>query len=104
MPRSIRMKLPFFIVIGAGCVKKATTLPLPTSYQGIIGSDSARLQDSLFKGDQEVLSNEDIQRILSGRITLDDRHRLAVLGLGPRPGRSQELADLEAQHSEQFLQ
>jgi len=66
--------------------------------------DSDRLQQSLFKGDQEILSNQDIERILSARITLSDRHRLAVLGLNPRSVWSAELADLEAQHSERFLQ
>jgi hypothetical protein len=67
-------------------------------------NDPSRLQESLFKGDQEVLSNTDIERILSARITLDDRHRLAVLGLSPRFLWSQDLADLDARNSERFLQ
>jgi len=58
----------------------------------------------LFKGDQEVLSNADIERILSAQIILGDRHRLAVLGLSPRLVWSQELSDLDAQNSERFLQ
>jgi hypothetical protein len=70
-------------------------------YQGILAND--RLQESLFKGDQEVLSNADIERILTARVVLDDRHRLAVLSLSPRVAWSQELADLDALNSERFL-
>lgn len=69
----------------------------------IVGSDSDRLQESLFKGDQAVLSNQDIDRILTARITLADRHRVAVLRLNTRNYYNQELADLETQNSERFL-
>ena len=84
--------------------RKAAAVPPPPAYQGIIANDTSRLQESLFKGDQEVLSNDDIQRILTARITLTDRHRLAVLGLGTRFTYSQALADLDAQNSQRFLQ
>ena len=66
--------------------------------------DDSRLQESLFKGDQAVLSNQDIERILGARLILSDRHRLAVLRLNPRTYWSEELADLENQNSEHFLQ
>ena len=80
-----------------GCAeRKAALAPPPDPYQGIVANDTNRLQESLFKGDQEVLSNADIERILSARITLGDRHRLAVLGLSPRLVWSQELSDLDA--------
>ena len=99
-----RLILALFLM-NVGCAKKqvAAAPPAPP-YQGIVGSETSRLQESLFKGDQEVLSNEDIQRILTARITLDDRRRLAVLGLAPRYTWSQALADLEIQNSERFLQ
>src|SRR5207244_2020080 len=91
--------------IFGGCIsRKAAAVPPPPAYQGIIANDTSRLQESLFKGDQEVLSNDDIQRILTARITLTDRHRLAVLGLGTRFTYSQALADLDAQNSQRFLQ
>jgi len=101
-----RLILALFLM-NLGCAVKrqvAAAPPPPPYYQGTLGSDTSRLQESLFKGDQEVLSNEDIQRILTARITLDDRHRLAVLGLAPRYTWSQALADLEIQNSERFLQ
>ncbi len=88
-----------------GCaMKKSLPPPVPVDpFQGT-SEDTNRLQESLFKGDQEILSNQDIERILSAHITLADRHRLAVLALNPRVVWSAELADLDAQHSERFLQ
>jgi hypothetical protein len=60
-----------------GCAtKKMASPPPPAPYQSIVGTENDRLQESLFKGDQAVLSNQDIDRILTARITLADRHRL----------------------------
>jgi hypothetical protein len=75
---------------------------LPSAqYQGVLAND--RLQESLFKGDQEVLSNADIDRILTAHVTLGDRHRLAILSLSSRLAWSQELSDLDAQNAERFM-
>ena len=84
-------------------MKKTAALPPPLRDTTILGTDDDRLQASLFKGDQAVLSNQDIDRILTARITLEDRHRLAVLRLSSRSFWSQEIAELEAQNSERFL-
>jgi hypothetical protein len=70
-------------------------------YQGILADD--RLQESLFKGDQAVLSNADLERILAGDVILADRHRLGVLSLSPRVAWSRELADLDSRNTELFL-
>lgn len=87
-----------------GCAMKKMAPPAPPPQDlSILGDSDLRLQDSLFKGDQAVLSNEDIDRILTARITLEDRHRLVVLRLNARNIWVQEIADLEAQNSEQFL-
>lgn len=43
-------------------------------------------------------------RILGARLTLNERHRLAALRLDSRIVWSEELADLETQNSEHFLQ
>jgi hypothetical protein len=83
---------------------KRTASPSMNAYQGIVANDSDRLQESLFKGDQAVLSNQDIERILGARLELTDRHRLAVLRLNSRMAWSEELADVESQNSEHFLQ
>lgn len=86
-----------------GCAMKKMAPPPPPPDLSIVGNDNDRLQESLFKGDQAVLSNQDIDRILTARITLADRHRLAVLRLNARNIFYQEIADMEAQNSERFL-
>ncbi|HEY2015791.1 MAG TPA: hypothetical protein VGH38_19950 [Bryobacteraceae bacterium] len=84
-------------------MKKMASAPPTPPDVSIVGSDNDRLQESLFKGDQAVLSNQDIDRILTARITLVDRHRVAVLHLNSRNLFYQEIEDLETQNSEQFL-
>jgi len=107
MPRDSRnagqsLILVLILLQNVGCaMRKSPPPPVPPNGNS---EDTNRLQESLFKGDQEILSNQDIERILSAHITLADRHRLAVLGLNPHADWSAELADLEAQHSERFLQ
>ena len=66
--------------------------------------DQDLLEESLFKADTEVLSNADIERILSARVSTADRHRMAVLGLGTRAVWSPALAELETQNSTRLLQ
>jgi hypothetical protein len=86
-----------------GCAKKMPMAPPPPPDVGVFGRDTDRLEESLFKGDQAVLSNQDIDRILTARVTLADRHRLAVLRLNSRSIWYQEVANLETQNSERFL-
>jgi hypothetical protein len=106
-----RNRVTHWLVLGliavqtVGCAsKKMGSPPPPPGYEGIVGDDRDRLQESLFKGDQAVLSNQDIERILGARLALTDRHRLAVLRLNYRMAWSEELADMESQNSEHFLQ
>jgi hypothetical protein len=97
----------FILIIAAlslsGCAKKMAVAP-PPSLNSMVADDSERLQQSLFKGDQAVLSNEEIDRILNGRIVLTERHRLAVLGLNPKSYWSPSVADQDSQNMERFLQ
>ena len=86
-------------ILPACAGKKAAPVTYPS-----ISADSERLQESLFKGDQAVLSNQEIERILGGHITVADRHRLAVLGLNSGNYWSQSIADADEQNSERFLQ
>ena len=69
MGRSAQMLLLLSTcILGGGCAaRKAALAPPPDQYQGIVANDTNRLQESLFKGDQEVLPNADIERILSTR-------------------------------------
>ncbi len=91
------------LLTASGCAKKAAPPPPPPPYPSIVGTDTDRLQESLFKGDQAVLSNQDIDRILTARVTLAERHRLAVLKLSSRSVWFEAIADLEAQNAELFL-
>ena len=84
---------------GCGQKKVAVQAALP---QQIDQQD--RLEESLFKGDTDVLSNTDIERILLARVTTADRHRMAVLGLGSRSVWSPALAELETQNSTRLLE
>ena len=84
---------------GCGQKKVAVQAALP---QQIDHQD--RLEESLFKGDTDVLSNTYIERILSARVTTADRHRMAVLGLGSRSVWSPALAELETQNSTRLLE
>jgi hypothetical protein len=98
----LALVLPMLTSFGCA-MKKTAPSPPPLQDMSIVGDSDSRLQESLFKGDQAVLSNQDIDRILTARITMEDRHRLAVLRLNSRSIWVQEIADLEAQNSERFL-
>ena len=87
----------------SGCTGKHAPPAPPPPPISIVGSDDGRLEESLFKGDQAVLSNQDIERILAARITLADRHRLAVLRLNQWNVWYRDVADIETQNSQQFL-
>lgn len=84
-----------------GCAKKMAPSPPPPPPTLIGGDDS--LSESLFKGDQAVLSNQDIDRILTAKISMSDRHRLAVLHLNTRNMWVQPVADIEAENTERFM-
>lgn len=64
------------------------------------------LQESLFPGDQAVLSNEAIEQILSTRVVLPDKGRIAILRYGDRTGRrwwSDEVARLDRETAENLV-
>src|SRR5215469_3135581 len=95
---AVYLALATSLLLAIGCAeKKMASPPPPPGYAGIVGEDDDRLQVSLFKGDQAVLSNPDIEKILGAHLVLTDRHRLAVLKLNRQVSWSEELADLETQ-------
>ncbi|HYK90798.1 MAG TPA: hypothetical protein VE398_18640, partial [Acidobacteriota bacterium] len=89
-------------IFQGACAKKVVPPPPPPS--GIISGDSDRLQESLFKGDQAVLSNQDIEKILGAQITIADRHRLAILSLNSRSWYDESLTDAEAQNADHLIE
>ncbi|HZU33795.1 MAG TPA: hypothetical protein VFB79_21960 [Candidatus Angelobacter sp.] len=92
------------LLMTIGCAKKAAMMgpPPPPPPETILGD--AGLQDSLFKGDQAVLSDQDIARILGTQIKMDDRHHMAILNLSSGYSWSAELADAEAKNFEGMVQ
>jgi hypothetical protein len=93
--------------IAYGCAVKRASMapPPPPPPETILGAaDSDSFQQSLFKGDQVVLSDQDIARILGTQIKLTDRHSLAILNLGSINPWSADLAETEAKNFDNFVQ
>src|SRR3989442_965767 len=76
----------------AGCAARS-----PMAASGLALSDDSLLREefataarapaaeSLFKEDQVVLSNEELQKILAARVVLPDKSKLAVVRFGRLP-------------------
>ena len=99
------------IMLGS-CMKRAAVPPPPPPPETILaeaGNDS--LQQSLFRGDQAVLTDQDIarilgtqlKRILGTQLNLTDRHRMAILSLTPTSPWSEDLAEIESRNLDQLL-
>jgi len=91
------------LVLACGCAKKMAVPPPPPPPESILGSESNGLPDSLFKGDQAVLSDQDIARILNTRLSLAGRQRMAILSVGSSSWWSEDLADIEAKNFDALL-
>jgi hypothetical protein len=66
----------------------------------------APLAESLFKEDQAVLSNEDLQKILAARVVVPDKAKLAVVRFGRLPywwGWSEDFVRVNDQIDADFL-
>jgi hypothetical protein len=90
------------LMVGCGTKKMAGPLPPPPP-ETILESGNDRLQDSLFKGDQAVLSDQDIARILGTQIKVNDRHHMAILNLNSSYNWSADLADVEARNFDDLV-
>ncbi len=83
------------------CAKKMAAPPPPPPPPSIVGDAGA--PESLFKGDQAVLSDQDIARILGTQLKLAGRHRLAILSLSSSYWWSEDLADAETRNFDKLL-
>jgi len=85
-----------------GCMKKAPAAPPPPPPpESILDDDTSTA--SLFKGDQAVLSDQDIARILGTQLNLQDRHSLAILNLTAVNPWSEDLAETESKNFESLV-
>jgi hypothetical protein len=87
------LSVVLMLLMSGGCAKKMAAPPPPPPPETIADSDN--LEQSLFRGDQAVLSDQDIARILGTQVNLTDRHRLAILSLSPINVWSEDLAEIE---------
>jgi len=86
------------VLMTCGCHKKIAPAPPPQAETLLGTADNETLQQSLFKGDQAILSDQDIARILGTQIKLTDRHTLAILNLSSMNPWSEDLAEIEAKN------
>lgn len=106
MKRNIRILSAMIVLafVATGCAKKMAGPPAPPPPETILGaSDNDTLQYSLFKGDQNVLSDQDIARILGTQLKLSDRHRMAILSLSQYSPWSEDIADLETRNLDNLI-
>lgn len=91
-------------LMAVGCaMKRAATAPPPPPPETILDSEANSPQASLFKGDQAVLSDQDIARILGTQVNVGERHHLAILGLNPDYFWSQDLAEAETKNFDNLV-
>lgn len=92
------------LLMACGCAAKKVALPPPAPAETILGAaDNEGLQQSLFKGDQAVLSDQEIARILGTQVKLTDRHSLAILNLSSVYPWSEDLAETEAKNFDNLV-
>ncbi|MGZ4829827.1 MAG: hypothetical protein ACXV8X_11800 [Candidatus Angelobacter sp.] len=107
MKRNIRIPLAVIALalITTSCAhKRMVGPPPPPPPETILGaSENDSLQYSLFKGDQNVLSDQDIARILGTQLKLSDRHRMAILSLSQYSPWSEDIADMETKNFDNLI-
>jgi hypothetical protein len=101
--------LLLLILVSGGCGNQPLggVTPRDTG-EGLLApaAEDARLNESLFKDDQAVISNEDVQRILAARIAMPQHGKMAVVRAGRLPywfGWAEDFTRLNRQIDQQFL-
>ena len=99
-------------LVGAGCAgPRVNAMRMPAAEDDLLRerlhADAASpAAESLFKEDQAVLSNEDLQKILAARVVVPDKAKLAVVRFGRLPywwGWSEDFVRLNEQIDADFL-
>jgi hypothetical protein len=91
------------LVMNCGCAKRMVAPPPPPAETILGDAENERSQASLFKGDQAVLSDQEIARILGTQLKLTDRHSLAILNFSSVNLWSEDLAETEAKNFENLM-
>ena len=98
----------FLALMAAGCATSADIAQVSPQTSTLMQSPAAEqpIQQSLFKEDQAVISNDDMAKILSSKLTLPDHAKLAVVRFGQLPywwGWSEEFTRVNKQIDADFL-
>src|SRR6266542_5766233 len=92
-----------------GCAASQQSFGPSTGYGSVYAETApaqAKLEDSLFKEDQAVISNEDMHRILTAKVPLPTNAKLAVVRFGQLPywwGWSEDFVRVNKQIDSDFL-
>ena len=98
------LSVAILAIMLSSCVKRAAApLPPPPAETILAEAGNEPLQQSLFRGDQAVLTDQDIARILGTQLNLTDRHRMAILSLTPTSPWSEDLAEIETKNLDRLL-
>lgn len=97
------LALTLAVLVTSGCMKEMHAAPPPPPPESILGDANDTSSASLFKGDQAVLSDQDIGRILSTQLNLQNRHSLAILNLSSLSPWSEDLAETETKNFESLV-
>ena len=98
----------------AGCARPANRMmsdpselrSMEMGYAARAAAPDAPMAESLFKEDQAVLSNEDLQKILAARVVMPEKAKLAVVRFGRLPywwGWSEDFVRVNDQIDAAFL-
>lgn len=101
-----KFALLFLVCLLPACTSSVSTQPRPTSYyEEQTRSENRTEQFSLFKSDREVLSDEDIARILEYPFRVPPQSRVAILPIGQRSwgGWSYEFTRLSENIETEFI-
>ncbi len=100
---ALRNAMMAIAVTSIGCATgRAPIAEAPAAFESIVGA--ARPDGiSLFRGDSVVLSDADIDRILSFSFTLRAQNRLAVLSIGRTSLWSEESEKVQAENTRVFI-
>lgn len=96
-----------FVCLLPACTSSVSTQPRPTGYyEEQTRSENRTDQLSLFKSDKEVLSDEDIAKILEYPFRVPSQSRVAILPIGQRSwgGWSDEVTQLNDNIETEFIQ
>ena len=106
MPRTFFYLMAFAIVLlESACGSSYRSINSDEGYSGLSNGDygGPQLTESLFNSKERTLSEEDIRRILDGRIAMRDTVRLAVFQFGSNTARAWRWYDQESLDSQEHL-